>query len=170
MSFIFFVQGHWLAQEASLAPNWDTVICPDFHSNEFSYGSFIKICHELHFLSFLVRLACLKKLEPVQFVGRIMRGKYAKSRDIALGQVPLLGPTMESLPPLVYDRIILNLTELPKRNPHYHVLTQLQSQGNRSYPMADLCLYQSKSFLVPSQSEKVEQLLNSYKLEGAFQF
>ncbi len=169
--FLFSLsQGHWLAQEASLAPNWDTVICPDFHSNEFSYGSFIKICHELHFLSFLVRLACLKKLEPVQFVGRIMRGKYAKSRDIALGQVPLLGPTMESLPPLVYDRIILNLTELPKRNPHYHVLTQLQSQGQSLLPHGLIYVFTNQNLFVPSQSEKVEQLLNSYKLEGLFNF
>ncbi|HAZ11840.1 MAG: hypothetical protein A2X86_07690 [Bdellovibrionales bacterium GWA2_49_15] len=169
--FLFSLsQGHWLAQEASLAPTWDTVICPDFHSTEFSYGSFIKICHELHFLSFLVRLACAKKLEVVQFVGRIMRGKYAKSRDLALGQVPLLGPTLESLPPLVYDRIIMNLTDLPKRNPHYHVLTQLQSQGQSLAPYGLIYLFTNQNLFVPSQSDKVEQLLNSYKLEGAFNF
>ncbi|MBI2518772.1 MAG: hypothetical protein HYV97_00060 [Bdellovibrio sp.] len=169
--FLFSLsQGHWLAQEASLSPTWDSVICPDFHSTEFSYGSFIKICHELHFLSFLVRLACLKKLEPVQFVGRIMRGKYAKSRDLALGQVPLLGPTLESLPPLVYDRIILNLTELPKRNPHYHVITQLQSQGQSLSPHGLIYVFTNQNLFVPSQSDKVEQLLNSYKLEGFFNF
>jgi len=166
-------QGHWLAQEKNLSPNWDSVICPDFQGDEFGYGSFIKICHELHFLSFLVRLAALKKKDVTQFISLIMRQKYAKSREGAYGQVPLLNMGLEGLDDLgglVYDRIILNLLELPKRNPFHYVLSQFQMEETHLAPNGVIYLFTNQNLFVPSQSDKVNQLLEKFKIEGFFNF
>ncbi|MDO9181289.1 MAG: hypothetical protein Q7U04_02720, partial [Bacteriovorax sp.] len=126
-----FALSHWLAQETNIKiSHWNNLICPEFEGLQFIDGQFLKICQELQFLSFLTRVAVEHKYEIIPFICKIMREKYHTSPDENSDhhQVSFLNLGNTSTPEVLYNRIVLNLTELPKNNPHHFLIQQIQAQ------------------------------------------
>lgn len=163
-----FALSHWLAQETNVKQSqWDHVLCPDFSGSEFVDGQFLKYCQELQFLSFLNRMAVIHRYEIVPFICKIMKEKYKTPISGTHQQTSFLdvgGVNTET----IYDRIILNLTDLPKTNPHHFLLQQIYSQINLLKSDAYLYVFTNQNLFVPSSSEKVDQLLKEFKLEALF--
>ena len=67
-----FSLSHWVAQEKKLDGSWRKVISPDFINTDFHNGSFLKICQELQFLTFLLNLSYELEKEPIDFISSIM--------------------------------------------------------------------------------------------------
>jgi hypothetical protein len=163
-----FALSHWLAQETNVKQSqWNTLLCPDFAGLEFVDGQFLKYCQELQFLSFLNRMAVLNHYEIVPFICKIMKEKYNSPSAGAHQQQSFLnmgGASSETL----YDRVVLNLTDLPKTNPHHFLLQQIYSQRNLLKNDSYLYVFTNQNLFVPSSSEKVDQLLKEFKLEALF--
>jgi hypothetical protein len=158
---------HWLAQESSIKiSQWDNLICPEFDGAEFIDGQFLKVCQELQFLSFLTRVAAEHKYEIIPFICKIMREKYKHSPDDGIGQASFFN--LDELPSsnTLYNRIILNLTELPKSNPHHYLIQQIMAQKPMMKKDAIVYVFTNQKLFVPSHSDRVEQLLKDFKVEA----
>lgn len=161
---------HWLAQETNIKiSQWKHLICPEFEGLEFIDGQFLKICQELQFLSFLTRVAVEHKYEIIPFICKIMREKYQSSPDEGEGRQPSFF-NLENLASseTLYDRIVLNLIDLPKTNPHHYLVQQIQSQKNAMKKNGIIFVFTNQKLFVPSHSDRVEQLLKEFKVECSF--
>lgn len=165
-----FALSHWLAQETNIKiSQWNNLICPEFEGLEFIDGQFLKICQELQFLSFLTRVAVEHKYDIIPFICKIMREKYQNSPEDGVDHQASffnLGNAVHTDP--LYDRIVLNLTELPKTNPHHFLVQQIQSQKNVMKKNGIVFVFTNQKLFVPSHSERVEQLLKEFKVECSF--
>ncbi len=160
---------HWLAQDNNIKiSHWNNLICPEFEGLEFIDGQFLKMCQELQFLSFLTKMASEHRYEIIPFICKIMREKYKHSPDdglaqpsfFNLGEIPSSNETM-------YNRIVLNLTELPKSNPHHFLVQQIQAQKALMKRDAIIYVFTNQKLFVPSHSDRVEQLLKDFKVEAS---
>lgn len=159
---------HWLAQETNIkVSQWTNLICPEFDGLEFIDGQFLKICQELQFLSFLTRVAAEHKYEIIPFICKIMREKYKNSPDDGVSQPSFFNLGELPSSDTIYNRIVLNLTELPKTNPHHFLIQQIQSQKQMMKKDAIIYVFTNQKLFVPSQSERVEQLLKDFKVEAS---
>jgi hypothetical protein len=158
---------HWMAQENNVIDTWDQVICPEFNGQEFSHGKFTRICQEIHFLTFLVDLSTYQGHEVLTLICNVMNDKYLKSATNEAGQMSLLNSDLKSAHK-VFDRIVLNLTNLPKKNPHHFFLGQVNNQLKELDKKGYLYVFSNQKLFVPSHSEKVEQLLKDTKVEAIF--
>lgn len=156
---------HWLAQDRNMKDHWDHLICPDFKGNEFMEGVYFKVCQELQFLSFLSKIAAEQGYETVPFICKVMKEKYQTSDDTH--QASFFQSTAGHQETL-YDRVILNLTDLPKTNPHFFVIQQISNLKSVLKNEGRIILMTNQKLFVPSQSEKVEQLLKDFKIECQF--
>jgi hypothetical protein len=158
---------HWLAQESNIkVSQWSNLICPQFDGAQFIDGEFLKICQELQFLSFLTRIAIEHKYEVIPFICKIMREKYKQSSDEGQASFFNLGAVAAS--ETLYSRIVLNLTELPKTNPHHFLVQQILSQKPLLKKDAMIFVFTNQKLFVPSHSERVEVLLKDFKVEACF--
>lgn len=168
-----FALSHWLAQETNIkVSQWNNLICPEFEGLEFIDGQFLKICQELQFLSFLTRVAVEHKYEIIPFICKIMKEKYHTSPD-ELGGAQASFFNLGAVSPsavneTLYHRIVLNLTELPKTNPHHFLIQQIQSQKNLLKKDGMIFVFTNQKLFVPSHSDRVEQLLKDFKVEACF--
>lgn len=158
---------HWLAQETNVKiSQWNNLICPEFEGSEFIDGQFLKICQELQFLSFLTRIAAEHRYEIVPFICKIMREKYKQDPVDGVGQASFFNlgelPSGDTL----YNRIVLNLTELPKTNPHHFLVQQILAQKPLLKKDAMIYVFTNQKLFVPSHSDRVEQLLRDFKVEA----
>lgn len=156
---------HWLAQDRKMKDHWDHLICPDFKGNEFMEGVYFKVCQELQFLSFLSKIAAEQGYETVPFICKVMKEKYQTSEDTHQAS---FFQTTAGHQETLYDRVILNLTDLPKTNPHFYVIQQIASFKPMLKNEGRIILMTNQKLFVPSQSEKVEQLLKDFKIECQF--
>jgi hypothetical protein len=160
---------HWLAQENNCSMRWSEILCPDFSGDCFATGHYMKLCQELQFLAFLAHMARGQELNVIDLMARTMRERNAKSQDQLAGQGQLFS-SQEVRSELLYDRVVINLNNLPKRNPHHHMLTMIQTHGESLTPRGMLYLFSSQKLFVPSQKDKVEKLLQDFKVEAHFCF
>ena len=159
---------HWLAQESNIKlSQWNNLICPEFEGAEFIDGQFLKICQELQFLSFLTRVGAEHKYEIIPFICKIMREKYKHSPEDGVGQASFFNlgalPSSDTL----YSRIVLNLTELPKTNPHHYLIQQIMAQKPMMKKDAIIYVFTNQKLFVPSHSDRVELLLKDFKVEAS---
>ena len=157
---------HWLAQEHEINKKWLEIICPTFDGLDFINGTFVKICHELQFLIYLVEIAERQNYKAIDLICKIMKEKYTQTRFHPTGQMPMFPCEEQKF--LIHDRIILNLAELPKNNPHHYLLAQLHTQYNLLQEQGFLYVMTNQQFFIPSRSGKVEEILEKYKLEACF--
>ncbi len=159
---------HWLAQENNIDFRWDEVLCPDFKGLEFVSGTFVKICNELQFLTFLAHKASYQNERPIEYISKIMRGHF-KNRKNTPGRPGLL---LEDNPfyTSTYDRVILNLVHFPKSNPQHYLMTQIMDQVKYLKPNGYLFVMSSKKLFVPSLRERLGPVLRELKTEAIFDF
>lgn len=160
---------HWLAQETNIKlSQWTNLICPEFEGLEFIDGQFLKITQELQFLSFLTRIAIEHKYEVIPFICKIMKEKYRQSSEDGVGQASFFN--MGALPSneTIYSRIVLNLTEMPKTNPHHFLVQQIQAQKANLKKDGVIFVFTNQKLFVPSHADRVEQLLKDFKVEASF--
>lgn len=154
---------HWLAQEKASGQKWDQILYPEFKGDQFACGQFMKICFDLQYLTLLCQFAKKQGHSPVSFIGHIMR---EKGREGAPGEVQMsMFQEVERAPRPYFDRIVLNLVDFPKSNPQFFLINQINSQYNELKEGGLLFVFSSKKLFVPSQSDKVDQLLQKFKLE-----
>jgi hypothetical protein len=166
-----FALSHWLAQESKIKiSQWDNLICPEFEGLEFVDGQFLKICQELQFLSFLTRVAVEHKYEIVPFICKIIRDKYQNSLgdENSHRQVSFLNLGNESVQETIYNRIVLNLTELPKTNPHHFLVQQILAQADSINCDGMIFVFTNQKLFVPSHSEIAANFPPPIKKNEAF--
>jgi hypothetical protein len=161
------VHSHWLAQENNLHIKWSELLCADFTSPHVSETTYIQVCQELHFMTFLVKFAREQKYPIKETLVAVMKEKYAKSQSSQSKQHSLFDD-QKMVNDLAYDRIVLNLTKLPKKNPHHYLISQIQAQESSLSNDANILILTNQKLFVPSQSQKVELLLEKFKVKGVF--
>lgn len=161
---------HWLAQENNVNTKWSEIISPDFLDDDFINGQYTKICHELQFLTFLVRMARTQGYHPIHLICTVLNDKHSKAAVNGEGQISMFSGHDTTNEEVSYNRIILNLSDLPKKNPHHFLLTQINTQYKSLQSNGLVYVFSNQKLFVPSQSVKVEQLLVHFKVEGRFNF
>jgi len=159
---------HWMAQENNVLQNWDEVICPEFKGDEFFQGKYTQICQEIQFLTFLVDLATYQGHDLLGLICKVMNDKYNKSTSNDAGQMSIFGSTDIKTSQLTYDRVVLNLTSLPKKNPHHYLMGQVTNELKALNKDGYLFVFTNQKFFVPSHSDKIEHFLKEAKIEALF--
>lgn len=158
---------HWLAQENNKNIQWDQILCPDFKGSDFENGLYMKIVNELQFLTFLAQIANNQGRETTQFISNVMSGHLRNRKNSNSDQKSLLFNDI-NLNQSTYDRVILNITDLPKSNIQHFLISKIEQQSQNLKEDGLIYLFSSKKLFVPSQKSKIENLLMKYKLEGYF--
>lgn len=165
-----FYQSHWYAQNSRIEYKYNDLICPDFINNDFLNGSFTKYCQEIQFMSFVLEVADRHDTNALMMLSKIVNNKYF-SQNVnptdKFKQISFFNP-METSYRSSYDRIILNLTNLPKKNPHHYLLNQISQQINELNQDGLILVFSNQKLFIPSQSDKVEQLLKDLHIEAHF--
>jgi len=162
------ILSHWLAQEHHLKTredDWKELICPNFIGNTFFSGSFVRYCQELQFLTFLSEMASKLKHAPVKLLASVMRQRYEINGIEAYGQCSILNQEQ-----IFYRRIVLNLSDLPPRNPHNALLFRITSEAKSLASDGVLMVMSNQKLFVPSQEDKTRQLFDDFKLVALFNF
>lgn len=163
-----YALSHWSAQENNINEKWSQIICPEFSSNAFQTSGYVKLCQELQFLTFLVTMANAQKYDPILLICKLYKQKAQKSESDPCTQLAFLDSRQGQKS--IYDRIVLNLSELPKTNPHHFVLTSLQNFGEKLSNDGYLYIFSNQKLFVPSHSDKIESVLKRFKLHASFEF
>ncbi|MCK5883266.1 MAG: hypothetical protein KAG61_06225 [Bacteriovoracaceae bacterium] len=158
-----FILSHWLAQKACIEEKWDQLICPDCVGNESEGRDFIRLCHELQLICYLVKFGKTHNMNIVSFICKVM-----KDRQLSNTTGEQLG-LFQSSAERNYDRIVVN-TDLPKANPHHHLLNKINKQTLALDKNGFMYVLTNQKLFVPSQKGKIEQLFKELKLEGYFNF
>lgn len=165
-----FYQSHWYAQNSRIEFKYNDLICPDFINNDFLNGSFTKYCQEIQFMTFVLEVANFHNLDALATLSKIVNNKYF-SQNVngadKFKQISFFNP-MDTSYSSSYDRIILNLTNLPKKNPHHYLLNQISQQINELNQDGLILVFSNQKLFIPSQSDKVEQLLKEVQIEAHF--
>lgn len=159
---------HWLGQENNKDMKWDQILCPDFKGKEFEAGPFMKLLNELQFLTFLAEVAELQGNGPVDFIAKIMSGHYQNRKGTKPSRLGL-GGFEGSFVSSTYDRVVLNLTQLPKNNPYHWIMGQIDHEKDNLKPGATMFVMTSKSLFAPSQKERLAQILENLELKAVFE-
>ena len=162
------ILSHWLAQEHNLKnrpDEWGELICPSFVGNNFFNGSFVRYCHELQFLTFLSQMAGLQGNDPIKLLSAVMQKKYEQAGLEHQGQTNFLGKDQ----PLSH-RIVLNLSDLPPRNPHHALIFRLNNEAKHLAPDGMIFALTNQKLFVPSQEDKTKQLFEHFQLAASINF
>ena len=168
-----FILSHWLSQEINLPNaeefNWEYLLSPDFIGDDQDNVTFVKISNELQFLTLIVQLAKKQNFDPVILISRIIREKENQNHNEINGQMSMFS-SQEVKTENSYKRIVLNLSTLPKKNPHHFLLSRIQQEIKILHNDGFIYIFSNQNLFVPSQSDKVEQLFQKFKLEASFCF
>ena len=168
-----FILSHWLSQEINLPNNeefnWEYLLSPDFIGDDQDSVTFVKISNELQFLTLIVQLAKKQNYDPALLISRIIREKENQNHDEINGQMSMFS-SQEVKTENNYKRIVLNLTTLPKKNPHHFLLSRIQQEIKVLHNDGFIYIFSNQNLFVPSQSDKVEQFFQKFKLEASFCF
>lgn len=161
---------HWLAQETNVKnTEWDHIIAPEFEGQDFIDGQFLKVCQELQLLSFLVKVSYVNKYDVIPFICKVMREKYQTVPEDNFGQTSFFNlSSLETHNDVLFNRIVLNITDLPKTNPHHFLIQQILNQKCCMKKDSMLFAFSNQKLFVPSHSDRVELLLKDFKIEAFF--
>lgn len=165
-----FYQSHWLAQNERIEFKYNDLICPDFINSDFLNGNFTKHCQEIQFMSFVLEISNFHGISPLSTLSQIVNNKYhSQGQGLTdnFKQISFFNPTDTNFSKS-YDRIILNLTNLPKKNPHHYLLNQIVQNIEELNHDGLILVFSNQKLFVPSQSDKVEQLLKEVQIEAHF--
>jgi len=160
-------QSHWLAQNSSDPKKWSKLLFPSFDS-ENKKDSYVKYCHELQFLSFLISLSQTYKINPIKFIQNVYKEKGQDQSHFK--QTSLFGDGSESSNETLFNRVVLNLPELPKKNPHHYLTTRIINEFSKITDDGYLLILTNQKLFVPSYQDKVKQVLQVANLEAEFNF
>lgn len=156
-------QSHWLAQEANMNMAWSEILCSEFASEYPGAETFVRLGQELHFLTFLVSYSRGKRVDAKDLLAKITRERFNKAKSLTGNQFSLF-----SQKELTYDRCVLNIGKLPKKNPHHYLINKIQGQKGSLNCGAFMVVLSNQRLFVPSQSKKVADLLTDFKVEAIF--
>lgn len=168
---------HWLSQEGGLYKKWSEIICPEFVSPKYKNGRFLKYCHELQCLYFLIKVAKSHSYEPISFISEVMKQKYIDHLADENGQMSFFqtSETKHALSEEIdiekaYQRIIINLVKMPRKNPHHYLVQKITQFAKSLTQDGFLYVFSNQKLFVPSQSERVKHLLENYQVVANFSF
>ncbi len=163
-------QSHWLAQGQNLSKNWKYVLCPDFRQLE-DKDKYLKLTHELQFLSFLCDFSLKINQSTISFIVNILSNRFNPIDNLAPRQTSLFGfEQEESGGNRAYDRLVINLLHSPKKNPHHYLVQQISDQIDQLKDNGFLYVFTNQKLFVPSQTERVKQLLEQLDLKAEINF
>ncbi len=164
-----FALSHWLAQEANSKQRWFEVLCPEFNSNNFNGGNYLKYCQELQFLNFLVYFCHAQEHEPISLICSLFKQINNKSNADASGQISIFN-IQQAQETKSYERVVYNFCSLPKKNPHHLLVNNILTHGEKLTNNGYLYVFSNQKLFVPSHSERVQGLLKKLKLHARVSF
>ena len=162
-------QSHWLAQNSSDPRSWKQLLFPHFSLHK-KNDHYIKFCHELQFLSFLIHISKIYKRNPVKYIIEVYKEKdeLNSSPNSNFGQTSLFEPLQKDSSHQMFHRAVLNLPELPKKNPHHYLTSQIINEFKNISDDGSLLILTNQKLFVPSYQDKVKQVLDVANLEAEF--
>ena len=163
-------QSHWLAQGQNLSKNWKYVLCPDFRQLD-DKDKYLKLSHELQFLCFLCDFSLKINQSTVSFIAYILNSRFSKTENFSPRQTSLFGFDQEDqqLSPS-YDRLVINLINSPKKNPHHYLVNKITEQLNQVNENGYIYVFTNQRLFVPSQTDRTKILLDQLDLKVEINF
>ena len=161
------ILSHWLGQEENIQKKWNEIICPDFYGSLNFSDQYIRICHELKFLTYLIKIANHQNFDHISLICDVMNNKYKHDQTNFTGQRLMLNDEPETKN-IYYSRIVLNFAKLPNKNPHHALLNQINAQKQSLIKDGLIFVFTNQKLFVPSKNEKMKQFLKEFKVESFF--
>lgn len=171
---------HWLAQESTVSKNnsltsQNEILCPEFIGRNFKSGKFLKYCHELQYLYFLVQLSSTESESVIKFISHVFREKYDTHHTDDSGQMNFFNQfnkedSTQEVDETKFHRTVLNLIRMPRKNPHHYLINQILTEGKSLRAHGFLFVFTNQKLFVPSHNERVKQLLSEYHVQANFSF
>tara|TARA_Y100000768_G_C23990629_1_gene692370 strand:- start:7442 stop:10291 length:2850 start_codon:yes stop_codon:yes gene_type:complete len=158
---------HWLAQENNKDLKWDQILCPDYKNDDFANGLYMKVLNELQFLTFLAEVASIQGHDTKSFLCDVINSHLYNRKSSNDIQKSLIFKE-DSLNNSTYDRVILNLIQFPENNPQHYLYQRILSEKTYLKENGFIFVLTPKKIFVPSQKNKVTNLLQELKIEGVF--
>ncbi|MBL7666088.1 MAG: hypothetical protein JNM93_13210 [Bacteriovoracaceae bacterium] len=158
---------HWLAQNNNKEIKWKQIICPDFKGNDFSTGLYLKLFNELQFITFLVDVAKIQQHPLISFLSNVSKDSLINRKTKNQVQPSFLEDTQDTQSS--YDRVVLNISNTPKNNPYFHIYHQINTESESLKDGGKMIVMSNKNLFIPSQKEKIDQLLQTLNFEGMFE-
>lgn len=163
-------QSHWHAQSNNLHLEWSEILSPSFLSNKFEEGLFLKLCHELNFLIFLIRFTNKKGYQTKVMIKEVMDHRYQNDLSKqAKGQIPLFSKAHHS-DEMLQERIISNVSNLPTKNAHFHLVNHILSKADQLKPNGYAIILTNQQLFLPSLSEKIKRIQGLFDFKAIFNF
>jgi hypothetical protein len=154
----------WLAQKNNSHLKWKQILCSDFKGKEFETGLFMSLFNELQLLTFLVEVSKQHSYSTLGFVTQAMKQYRENKKDEVNVQRSFFQDDLSSRES-TYDRIVLNLCVLPKNNPYFYIINEISKQKKSLKDNGEIFVLCNKNFFIPSQKEKINQLLKDFSIE-----
>jgi hypothetical protein len=162
-------QAFWVGQKEKIDQIDNSLLAPAFGGDNPKEGVFLKLIQELQFLSHLVDIAGVKQINPIDLISNTFREKNRETNSFNKGQMSLF--VKENIDfNSHYKNIILNLNIFPKKNPHHYLLLKINKEIKNLKTDGLLYVFSNQKLFVPSQSEKIKQLINELELKAQFNF
>lgn len=165
--------GHILDQHDKIKQRWSRIITPELITGDDGRHDYQKLFHEFLMLTTLCQIAqAHEEYNPIHLISSIMRNKNSRGKEPGLTEQFCMFSMLEeeTNAPKTYSRIVLNLISMPKKNPFHYLFSQMMDQLNSLNSEGFLYVFTPQNLFVPSQSDKLSNLLESFKLEGVFNF
>jgi hypothetical protein len=156
-------KAYFLAQENNATFKWDTLICPDFIRAKHATLTFDQLYNEYLSMIMLTKIHHHYDQKVTEFIAHIANAKQQKSIYNQGPQTSLFNH-FDLSTSKKFDAQILNITELPKNNPHYYLIQKITGSLTSLVDEGNLIVLSTQNLFLPSQKDKVETLLKKITL------
>ena len=165
-----FSMSHWPAREAHINGLEEDILLPSFIGKEKNNVLYANICSELQFLTLLVNMAQHHHGNAVDFICTSLKNEYLWSEKNLMDQMHLPLDHAESSQGIVYNRVVLYLPEIIKRNPHHHLITNINRHRETLDKNGLMIVLTNQKLFVPSQSERMQAFLKDMRVHSFLNF
>ncbi|MBF0365964.1 MAG: hypothetical protein HQK50_10360 [Oligoflexia bacterium] len=161
----FLVMNWYLENSPHLHKN-KNLVYPHFVTDDTSCEKYWQFSYDLQLMTSLATLSEQYEVTPDVLISQVMNYHLSYGHENAnhgrqMNLFAEVDPNINSK----YERIVLNVTEFPKNNPHFFLFQKITSQEKFLSNNGQVYVFTTKKLFVPSQSDKFDQFLKIFKLD-----
>ncbi len=167
-SIIDLGNAFWLAQHSNSYFKWNVLLCPTFQTAKKQKNCFFRLCNEIEFYTFLVKISSFYSKSTKKFLSKCAQDYYVNTKETFQGQPSFSFTQEENKENSSYNRLVLSLLNLPSSNSWHFVTKKIKENLNTLKDSGYLVLLTTQNLFVPSQKNQLEKLLKKIEIRCSF--
>ena len=165
-----FSLSHWPAREVNMHELKEDILLPSFVDEDGKNILYANICSELQFLTLLANMAQVHNYNAVKFICSSLKDENLWPRMNLMDQMHLPLEHDEIFQGLIYKRIVLYLPEVIKRNPHHHLITNINRHKKVLDKNGFMIVLTNQKLFLPGQADRMKVFLKEVKIHSYLNF